>query len=150
MNIFERIQKIEAQVKRIAARPFVYYDKGTFTPTYLGSATAGTTTYSIQVGNWTRIGRMVYLQGRVDWTASTGTGNAQIGGLPFTSANTTNGHVAIPLYTVNLTFANGSVQGIIAPNVTFFTILSPATNAAGTTVQMEAAGTIIFGGHYFV
>lgn len=129
--------------------PSEIYEEGTYVPTYLGATTPGTTTYSIQVGRYLRLGSLVYFRGRVDWTAATGTGTAQVS-LPFTTVNDTSGHGAISLYTINVTFANGSVQGIVAPNVAFFTMLSPATNAAGTVVAMEAAGTIIFSGRQFI
>lgn len=64
-----------------------WYEEGTFTPTVRGSITAGTATYANQKGSYTRIGRMVYFQIYVDWSAGTGTGNLQIAGLPYTSAN---------------------------------------------------------------
>ena len=57
---------------------------GTWTPTLAGDGTAGTTTYTTQVGYYTIIGNLVYVEGQMVITAATGTGNAIIGGLPFT------------------------------------------------------------------
>jgi hypothetical protein len=63
---------------------------GTFTPTIIGESTAGAGTYIAQAGNYTKIGRMVHVQGYVDWSAHTGTGNMAIGALPYTSISGTN------------------------------------------------------------
>jgi hypothetical protein len=63
------------------------YEEGTFTPTLSGGGTAGTTTYSIQSGKYTKVGRMVHVTLNISYTSATGTGSYNIGGLPFTSAN---------------------------------------------------------------
>lgn len=63
-----------------------WYEEGTFTPT-LG----GTTTYTTQVGYYTRIGRQVTVQIVMTINAlNTPTSAGQIRGLPFTSANDPN------------------------------------------------------------
>lgn len=145
MNPIERIKKLEYAVAKLLARSFILYDKGTYTPTYLGATTAGTTTYTTQDGFYTRIGRWVFFHGRVIWTAATGTGSAIVS-LPFTSANVTGMRSVALVYPTNVTFANGSIAAQIAPNTAFFTMNSPATNAGGTAVVVEAAGDLIFGG----
>lgn len=63
---------------------------GTFTPTMTGSGTAGVATYGAQAGTYTRVGRNVFVQGRVYWTAHTGTGSMVLGGLPFSVVSITN------------------------------------------------------------
>jgi hypothetical protein len=63
------------------------FEEGTFTPTLFGATAAGTTTYTIQDGSYTRIGNRVFGNGRVIWSNATGTGSARIGGLPFTVAS---------------------------------------------------------------
>lgn len=70
---------------------YTNYDEGTFTPTIVGQAVAGTTTYTSQNGYYRRIGNIVIAQMTIVGTAATGTGNALIGGLPFTIKNQTNG-----------------------------------------------------------
>jgi hypothetical protein len=67
-----------------------WYEEGTFTPTVVGSSTAGTATYSVQEGVYTRIGRCVYYSIALSWSAGNGTGSLYIGGLPFTSRSQTN------------------------------------------------------------
>jgi len=61
------------------------YEEGSFTPTIIGTTTAGTGTYSFQVGRYTKIGNWVMFRIVLGWTAHTGTGNMRISGLPFTT-----------------------------------------------------------------
>lgn len=149
MNIIERIVKLEQAVKRLATRTFIYYDKGTYVPTYLGGTTAGVTTYTTQQGGWTQIGKTVLVTGTLVWTNATGTGNAQIS-LPFTSANVSNQNYSGSVRVVNVTFANSSPQILLSANAAIFILQSPLTNAAATTVAMEAAGNIVFSLFYFI
>ena len=62
------------------------YESGTWTPAVTGSTTAGSATYTIQQGSYTKIGNVVYWQVRLAYTGHTGTGNTRIS-FPFTSAN---------------------------------------------------------------
>jgi hypothetical protein len=59
----------------------------------VGGSTAGVTTYTVQQGYYTRIGNLVDIQFNVQGSAATGTGNAVIGGFPFTIKNQTGGNV---------------------------------------------------------
>lgn len=59
------------------------YTEGTFTPTFIGGTTAGTTTYTLQQGIYRRIGNLVYCHVSITTTASTGTGSISMGGFPF-------------------------------------------------------------------
>jgi hypothetical protein len=67
------------------------YEEGTWTPTISGEGGTSGQVYSIQVGSYTRIGRMVYAQCYVALsTKGTITGAAIIAGLPYKAINTTN------------------------------------------------------------
>jgi hypothetical protein len=66
------------------------YAVGTWTPT-LNGATSGTTTYTTQDGYYVQIGTLILCTFKVAITAATGTGNAEIGGLPFAVSNVTAG-----------------------------------------------------------
>jgi hypothetical protein len=66
------------------------YATGSFVPTLTGATIAGTTTYSIQQGYYTRIGNMVTVWAQLQGSAATGTGDATFGGLPFTIKNQAN------------------------------------------------------------
>lgn len=138
MNIFERITKLEQIVRGLAARTFMYYAKGTYAPTYQGGTTGGVTTYVIQTGTWTQIGNIVIARIVLVWSAATGTGTAQFS-LPFPAGSSGSG----PARFVNITFASGSPGVNLASGDSFFTLLSPASNAAGTAVAMEGAGNLV-------
>jgi len=79
------------------------YEEGTWTPTYFGSSTAGTTTYTSQAGNYTKVGRLVTVNGSIGLSAATGTGQLRIGGFPFTSASITQGRCVPMVNNVNWT-----------------------------------------------
>ena len=78
------------------------YEVGTWTPTYQGSSTAGTGTYTRQSGTYVKVGDLVYASGTIGISAHTGSGNAQIAGLPFGSLNNTGNYAA-----VSISFNNG-------------------------------------------
>jgi hypothetical protein len=81
------------------------YEEGTFTPTINGSTTPGTTTYVSQVGNYTKVGRLVSINIYLEYTALTGTGKVSIGGLPF---NTTAEAIGTVM-TNNLNWTGGTM-----------------------------------------
>ena len=91
-----------------AANQLDDYEEGTFTPTLSGGATAGTTTYSIQAGYYTKIGRMVHVTCMISYTSATGTGSYNIGGLPFTSANLNQNYSVGSILTSNLNYSSGT------------------------------------------
>ena len=63
------------------------YEEGTWTPTVRGEGTAGTTTYTLQQGYYTKIGNTVFLYCSVSYSAATGTGPLQIQGVPFNNVD---------------------------------------------------------------
>jgi hypothetical protein len=63
------------------------YEEGSWTPVLQGVTTAGTTTYNLRNGKYTKIGNLVVCDIYLGVTAATGTGTLQIVGLPFSRAN---------------------------------------------------------------
>lgn len=59
------------------------YEEGTFTPVVVGTGSAGAGTYFTQKGRYTKIGRLVFVEINLGWSAHTGTGDMQVSGLPF-------------------------------------------------------------------
>ena len=90
------------QVSSTNANTLDDYEEGTFTPTIIGATTAGAGTYSNQIGHYTKIGNKVHVQIYLNWSAHTGTGNMQIGILPFATKNITNLYASATLGYVNL------------------------------------------------
>lgn len=125
----------------------VKYATGTWTPTYLGLSTAGTTTYTTQQGNYVQIGRMVVASFELTWTNATGTGSAAIY-LPSTAASTM--EFPMPIYTTNVTFSAGTPYGFVNTGTNYLILGTPTTNAATATLAIETAGTIYGTAIYFV
>jgi hypothetical protein len=131
-----------------AAAGVALADTGVWTPTVYGASVAGTTTYVIQDGSYTRIADMVFFRCRVSWTAVTGSGYFMVGGLPFPARSSAN-NVDSP---VNV-YVVGSLTAIQAPVVMVgtttiemdkFVVGSPAAAAQA----LPAAGDLLINGFY--
>lgn len=126
----------------------------TWTPTLLGASVAGSTTYTTQYGKYVRIGNLVFIEGTIVITAATGTGNATIGGLPFTILNETN---YFPAGVANIAAAGWgwpasntmmTLRGTL--NTTNCTIGTTGSGAASNLQMTNAAATILFNMWYRV
>ena len=127
------------------------YEEGNWTPTALGSTTAGTTTYVSQAGSYTKIGRQVTANLFVNYSAMTGTGNLRIGGLPFTK-NTDGAAVICPVMTGNLNWSGGtSIVGFMGDGYSYVLLYGIADDGA-YTVQgcVNEAAEIYLTVTYFV
>ena len=62
---------------------------GTWTPTLTFGTNQGSQTYTVQIGNYIKTGKLVVLNFDIITSVNTGTGNVTISGLPFVSANQT-------------------------------------------------------------
>ena len=72
-----------------AANALDDYEEGTWTPVLIGQTTTGTPTYSIQTGNYTKVGNKVSVNARVGISARGGLGGqVRFTGLPFTAFGT--------------------------------------------------------------
>lgn len=140
-DILRRLAQLEAHAHPI-------YQRGTFSPTYFGSTTAGATTYTKQSGDWRRWGTIAAVMGEVTWTAATGTGNARIG-MPGNLAPSADGVGVV--YVNAVTFAASAPSAIIqSAGGGQLRLFSYTTNAAPTEVAIEAAGDIRFCIVYFI
>lgn len=115
----------------------------TFTPTVIGTATAGTGTYTTQSGTYTQIQNRILFDLVVTWSAHTGTGNIAINtDLPAPNGNTT----AVIIRVDSLTYS-GDLVGAINPSSQII-INSQATGAALANVAIDTAATITVSGQY--
>ena len=138
-----------------AANALDDYEEGTFTPTVIGLTTAGTGTYTLQTGTYTKIGNRVCFQTRMTWTAHTGTGDMAVAGLPFTSAITSNGQHAVSIQCSRLTFTASSViQGSVNINATTVALSSYSVGGGVSSpipVVSDPSGTqLLIAGTYRV
>ena len=129
------------------------YEEGTFTPTISGSTLSGVGVYSVQKATYTKVGNLVTFQAYLVWSAHTGTGDFTIGGLPFTSSSTANQLCAVSIgYMVNITLTASSIPVAFIYNGTTSVLFQqyPTGGGASTAVAMDAAGSILVSGSYFV
>jgi hypothetical protein len=126
------------------------YEEGTFTPTVIGSTTAGVGVYSAQSGIYTKVGRQVTVQIYVSWSAHTGTGNIFVGNLPFTNAS--NYWSASVGYANNIALTAGSVMTAYVEIFTSYITLwqYPTGGGASTAVPIGVTGGIILSASYNV
>lgn len=71
------------------------YEEGTWTPVYSGSSVSGTGTYTRQSGVYVRVGDLVYASCTIGISAHTGSGAAEVTGLPYAAMNNTGNYAGI-------------------------------------------------------
>ena len=124
------------------------YEEGSFTPTLEGVTTAGSGTYTVQVGSYTKVGNMVHVQGYLSWTNHTGTGDIALANLPFTSDSTTNNYSTVSFsYVRNMTLAaNNYLTGAyVAPNATRAILnQTPVGGGVNSGVNMDTNAQFMF------
>jgi hypothetical protein len=129
------------------------YEEGSWTPVAIGSTTAGTGTYVLQVGRYTKIGQVCFFQMTLGWSAHTGTGDLILAGLPFTSLNAGGGggqSVATLGYNSGLAFTNQPVM-FIPTNNTRISLTQTTTGGGVSGIPMDTAvSELIVNGHYIV
>lgn len=134
--------EIEREDKR-NLKSDVFYRAGVFTPTLIGS-TGGTATLSTASARFTKIGRLVYVQGRVTASdVSTLTGDIRIGGLPYPAHSTQAGRVGVKLSDVSNVTAHtlDTTHGTFVGNGdSFITIANNSESAIATTALTNTSG----------
>jgi hypothetical protein len=127
------------------------YEEGTFTPTIVGSTTAGTASYTAQNGRYTKIGRLVTFEIYLVWSGGTGTGELRVSGLPFTSISGAPFGYAFAPYMLNVTFtANNICTGgyVLSSATSIRFIQTPVGGGATSAVSYDAAGEFMLSGSY--
>lgn len=130
--------------------------EGNFTPTIIGSTTAGSPTYVRQIGRYRRINNRVDIQVNLAWSATTGmVGNLQVGNLPFPAENT----AGLLCYFTSAQGTDSQVLVLSAGFTPMFHInagasvieLSYLQNSAGSQVALGVqTGSIALSGQYFI
>lgn len=107
------------------------YEEGTFTPVVYGSVSAGVGTYQQQSGEYTKVGRLVFVSLKLAWSAHTGTGNMRISGMPFNM-----GQGVASVFANGLTYAGTHLQPFIVNNEIWLSQTS--SGAADTYIAMDS------------
>ena len=133
------------------------YSSGTFTPVYAGTTTAGSCTYTRQLGSYVQVGKLVTFSIDIKWTAC-GTSPAGapflITGLPATSLNTANLYQSVGNVLVTTAYsitANDIFVARIPPNSTQIELKQAPANNASTVmadVAVDVAADITISGSY--
>lgn len=120
----------------------------TFTPTIVGSTIAGAGTYSTQAGFYSTFMGWVIFNADIVWTATTGTGNMKIGGLPAAS-NATAGNFSNFSLNSNTSVAGVTAYGArLAPSSSQVDVLVYAAGVGVAAFPIQAAGNITLSGAY--
>ena len=123
---------------------FDYYEEGTWTPTITGGSNPSYST-SVASGKYIKVGTLVFVQWNMIITGVTsqGSGNAQVGGLPYASnCNTYQGHIGIMYNDVWDT----EVQKGYVPNGQSHIQLAPTGRTQSNFGFGSTLGTGYFGG----
>ena len=120
------------------------YEEGTFTPILQNSGGVQPTAYSVQFGQYTKIGRMVHVHGYIIISnLGSASGSALVGGLPFDNVAVTHGYTAVPITWgegLNIT-AGVSLSGFLGPNTTNAQLLKwSATTGSNVAAFSELSG----------
>lgn len=152
---------LAAQAPSAGANDLDDYEEGTFTPVLwdISLANGEGQVYAVQVGRYVKIGRQVFIWielGTTSLGTLTQSNGANIGGLPFTSANIAG--------TLGSSFHMGRGTGLaivagqtpsarINPNVSYLSVHHWRSTAGVATFLLSAwtaDGTMILSGHYEV
>jgi hypothetical protein len=132
------------------------YTQGTWTPSWSFSA-SGSVTYGARVGYYTRVGNIVTIQCHISTaTTSSPSGNANITGLPFNSANNTNRLIGVTIGVMNdWGTSMPDIKGYLSDNSAFLWFLKNATNGGFTSLtgadfKSGSGNTLVFGLVYHV
>lgn len=134
----------------------IYYQEGTWTPSLVGANVAGTQTYSVQGGRFTKSGRLYSIEARIITTAIDPATNGAISlaGLPATvyAPSGTTACAAIGRY-AGITMAGGRTQLTANYLNATTTVYLKANGSALATVDinhtdLSAAVDIMFSGSY--
>lgn len=129
------------------------YEEGTFTPTIIGTTSAGTASYSGQRGKYTKIGNTVLWRLYVSWTNGNGSGDLRVDGLPFNEDGNNSVYAAVTIgYVHNVTLSSGYILTALTlsgDNQIYF-YQYPNGGGSNTGLTYDASGSLILSGQYNV
>lgn len=128
------------------------YLEGTFTPRVVGSSGLGVATYTKQSGYYTKIGRTVMYDIRLEWSSHTGTGNLVVDTLPFASTSEADYFAAVTIYASSEVAVGTGKQlvGLLFPAGAGiqFRGYDPTGVLGVTVVPISNSGVLVLSGAY--
>ncbi|MBO9624177.1 MAG: hypothetical protein J7500_15825 [Sphingomonas sp.] len=132
-------------------RIFTQLAHGSWTPTIIGSTTAGTATYTTQRGHYSVSGRMVSFMAEIVWSGHTGTGDLRVTGFPFSPLSVDSSvpnFVPATIVSSGITLAAGAqLKAGFNHNGNFLRVWTSNTGTL-TTLAMQTAGTLYIQGAF--
>lgn len=125
------------------------YEEGTFTPTIVGTSSAGTATYANQLGKYTKTGRLVTVEIYLNWSSGTGTGSLVIGGLPFNIGSNAYGS-ASAWAEISLASLNYLSSRMLSGGSTIDLFNAPVGGGVTSPVAYTSTGSIMITATYSV
>ena len=130
------------------------YEEGTYTPSFGGGNSNPTVSYSNQIGYYTKVGNVVYFTSWVYWNSfSGGSGNLQVGGLPFTNKAGGESYPSMSVWFTSMNWTGESVTGLIVSGSTYFWITGLNKGSAYTPIQcsqVNGTGEVRCSGFYTI
>lgn len=118
-------------------------DGSEWIPTLTGSATAGSFTYTSQIGWVFRQGIMVDVWGQISWSATTATGNLVVN-LPYQSTKSSAPFIGT-CSTSGITYGSGTYPNLSAISGSYTAnIVTSGSAATSSTLPVVASGSINF------
>lgn len=116
--------------------------EGTWTPTIAGVSTAGTASYTVQIGRYARYGNRVIATAILTYTTGTGTGQGSIAGLPFAARSVTSSDAFCNVAASNYTFGAVQLAAGITASESVIKLYGLASAAAISTIAYDAAASL--------
>lgn len=115
-----------------------------FTPTVSGTTIVGTGTYTTQEGIYYKMGKIVFANINLTWTAHTGTGSLLLTSLPLPCINTSNFTPTFAVMTDSIVLPLNSINilGQVTLNTSQASLYATRTNTTKTLLAMASSGTI--------
>ena len=143
------------QVPSADANTLDDYEEGTWTPV-LAPASGSSQTYTLQIGSYTKIGRMVFLKGHMSINSlGDASGDIGIAGLPFPSSSDSNSLSSVNVgHGDSLAITAGhALGGFLNPNSSEIS-LRVWDAVTGTTAmqasELSAGGAVSFSVNYYI
>jgi hypothetical protein len=129
------------------------YEEGTFAPTFIGTVSNPTVTYTGQLGQYTKVGNLVTFRIRLTISSATGgSGDLRIAGMPFTPISQDDPGFTAVVFSFN--FPTNPLRAAVIGGSTQIRIDTTVSSNATTPVSELTSGGgsrfFVFGGSYFV